>query len=294
MGKKINKDGDCESYCVCSEAVTLNFLGYELVRDVLPGEILYITKQGELISNIADITNAVSVKKPCMFEWVYFSGAESVIAKKSIYATRLNLGKVLASEIKRDHSLDVDIVVPVPDTSRTAAISLAEELDLPYREALIKNRYTQRSFILSGQENREKAVELKLSPVISEIRGKKILLVDDSVVRGTTSKKIINLLKKYGAKSVSLAITCPPLRSPCYYGIDFPSANQLVANQKTIPEIEEYLDANKVYYLSEDGLQEAIGLSSLCMACVNGKYPTSIEEGKRFALKREEQRINNE
>lgn len=122
--------------------------------------------------------------------------------------------------------------MPVPDTSRTAAISLAEDLGLPYREALIKNRYTQRSFILSGQENREKAVELKLAPVISEIRGKNILLVDDSVVRGTTSKKIISLLKKYGANSVSLAITCPPLRYPCYYGIDFPCPNQLGGQSK--------------------------------------------------------------
>lgn len=290
LGRKKLNENDQYAYCVCSETLTLNFLGYEYYRDVQPGELIYISKEGELHSKQLKKS---SKKSHCMFEWIYFSGAESTIDSKSVYGARLELGKVLARRVK-DHisknSISPDFVCPVPDTSRTAAIALAEETKLPYREGLIKNRYIQRSFILNEQEAREKAVELKLSPVRSEIEGKNILLVDDSVVRGTTSKKIISLLKRNGAKNVTLAITCPPLRYACYYGIDFPNSESLIANNKDEEQIAKYVGADSVIYLDEDDVKEAIGIPELCMACVNNKYPTNVESAKEFSKRRENNR----
>lgn len=284
LGKKeTNQSGEFE-YCLSSESVTLNFLGFEYERDIQPGEIIFISNSGEIFSHVVE-HEAKNSPSPCMFEWVYFSGAESSIHGQSVYEARLNLGKVLASKARKlleNGEISSDVVCPVPDTSRTASISLAENLGLPYREALIKNRYSQRSFILNTQEKRDKAVELKLSPVISEIKDKKILLVDDSIVRGTTSKKIIGLLKKYGAKEITLAITCPPLRYACYYGIDFPNPEELIAKDKTLDEIANWVGANKVIYLDEEDLKEAIGQEGLCMACVNNDYPTSVDDAEEF------------
>lgn len=285
LGKK-QVPGQSPSYCLVSETVSLNFLGYDFVRDLEPGECLYIDLSGNLHSKIYKTNQK---KAPCMFEWVYFSGAESSFESKSIYGVRLNLGKTLAKKVKTlisSGSLTPDIVSPVPDTARTSAISLAEDLKLPYREALIKNRYSYRSFILNDQTKRDKAVELKLSPIKSEIAGKSILLVDDSIVRGTTSKKIVQLLKKWGAKEVNLVITCPPIRYACFYGVDFPNAEALVAKDRLEEEITKWIGVNRLIYLNEEELKTSIGLPNLCMACVNNDYPTSIEEGKEFAKKR--------
>lgn len=287
LGRKERGPGEI-SYCLVSESVTLNFLGFEFVRDIEPGEFIFIDKNGVIHSEVCLEKQEVQ-KSPCMFEWIYFSGAESKFEGKNVYTTRLGLGKVLARRIQTlidAGEIDPEIVCPVPDTSRTASISLAEELGLPYREALIKNRYIQRSFILNTQEARERAVELKLSPVRSEIEGKKILLVDDSIVRGTTSKKIIDLLKRYGAKDVTLAVTCPPLRYACYYGIDFPSPRELIAGGRNEEEIARFIGANRVIFLEQSDLYEAIGLPSLCMACLSGKYPTDVSAGEEFAKHR--------
>lgn len=278
-------------YCLTSETTALNFLGYDFVKDIAPGELIHIDSEGNIQSRILNEEE----KKPshCMFEWVYFAAAESQIETQTVYQARLNLGSKLAekvSALKNEGKVNPDFVCPVPDTSRTAAIGLAESLSLPYREGLIKNRYVQRSFILNTQDKRDKAVELKLSPVISEIKGKNILLVDDSIVRGTTSKKIIDLLKRNGAAEVTLAITCPPLRYACYYGIDFPDENQLIANGKTVEQIAEYVGANSVIYLDENDLKEAIGMDTLCTSCINGKYPTSIEGAEEFSMRRQEYR----
>jgi len=289
LGKRVGVKGD--EYCVASETLALNFLGFEFVRDIEPGEVILITQKGEVFSKVV---GAAPRKANCMFEWIYFAGAESSIEKKSVYSTRLNLGRVLAKKVKKvidAGEISPDMICPVPDTSRTASIGLAETLDIPYREGLIKNRYIQRSFILNTQDKREKAVELKLSPVRSEIEGKNILLVDDSVVRGTTSQKIIELLKKYGAKEITLAITCPPLRYGCFYGIDFPKEGDLIANGKDLEEIANWVGAKKVIYLEEEDLEEAIGTKNLCMACVNNKYPTDVTEGKEFANKRIKNRL---
>ncbi len=288
LGKKERGPGNI-SYCLVSESVTLNFLGFEFVRDVEPGEFIFIDKDGVIHSELCTQKKEETQKSPCMFEWIYFSGAESKFEGKNVYTTRLGLGKVLARRIQAlidAGEIDPEIVCPVPDTSRTASISLAEDLGLPYREALIKNRYIQRSFILNTQEARERAVELKLSPVRSEIEGKKILLVDDSIVRGTTSKKIIDLLKRYGASDVTLAVTCPPLRYACYYGIDFPSPRELIAGGRNEEEIARFIGANRVIFLEQSDLYEAIGLPSLCMACLSGKYPTDVSAGEEFAKHR--------
>lgn len=289
--KEIPESPGKYSYCVSSETVAINFLGYETVRDIAPGEFVYISLNGEVHSRL--------IKKekiaPCMFEWVYFSGAESTIHEKSVYTARLNLGKQLAMKAKKlmdEGVIKPDVVMPVPDTSRTAAISVAQHLGVDYREGLIKNRYIHRSFILNTQEKREKAIELKLSPIRSEIEGKNILLVDDSVVRGTTSKKIISLLKRYGAKDIFLGVTCPPLRHGCYYGVDFPSKEELIANGKDIPEIAAHISAENIIYIDEQDLKEAIGISDMCMACVNGKYPTNALEGETFAKSRRTKGVN--
>lgn len=280
--------GEKSAYCVCSETLALNFLGYDYVRDVAPGEFVFIDSEGGLKSYLMQ-TQHKQKHASCMFEWVYFSGAESSIEGRSVYGTRLNLGRQLARKLApmiEAGDLKPDVVCPVPDTSRTASIALSEELGLPYREALIKNRYIQRSFILNTQEAREKAVELKLSPIRSEIEGKSILLVDDSVVRGTTSKKIIKLLKRFGAKDITLAVTCPPIRYACYYGIDFPSQKELMAGEKNTSEMAEWVGANRVVFLEESDIMDAVGLSELCMACLNNQYPTSLDGSESFTQRR--------
>jgi len=288
IGKKSTEDGEL-SYCLASESVTLNYLGYDFVRNLLPGELVFIDEQCNVQNWVSEKKNRCST---CMFEWVYFAAAESCIDRVAVYQARLELGRKLGVKVRsliNQGVMNPDIVVPVPDTSRTAAISLAEQLALPYREALIKNRYVQRSFIMNNQERREAAVELKLGPVESEIRDKNILLVDDSIVRGTTSKHIVLLLKKYGAKSVTLASTCPPIRFPCFYGIDFPDKQELIAGRMSVREAEEYIGVTRIIYLNIDDLQDAIG-QGLCTGCLSGAYPTEQRDGDYFSMKRDKDR----
>ena len=274
-----------KSYILASESNALNFLGYNVVRDLAPGEILFISPTGEISSS----TNYSKIKKipqkSCMFEWVYFANPESVLEKRSVYSTRLEFGVNLAKEIQAliDNGLiSPDIVVPIPETSRVAAISLSERLKIPYREVLIKNRYIQRSFILNTQESRNRAVQLKLTAIASEIKGKNVLLVDDSIVRGTTSKRIIEMVKEAGAKEVYFASTCPPIRNPCYYGIDFPDPGELVASSRTVEEVAKYLGADRLIYLSIEGMKKSIGNENLCMACIDGNYPIDVGAAKVF------------
>jgi len=284
LGKRVDASGT--SYILSSETVTMNFLGFEYLRDIAPGEFILIDNDGKIQNKI--ISNAKRVSH-CMFEWIYFSAAESVLDGQSVYAARLGLGKVLSRRIKvmiKEGQIAPDIIVAVPDTSRATAIALSEALQIPYREALIKNRYVQRSFILNSHQKREDAVFLKLSPVPSEIAGKRILLVDDSVVRGTTSKRIIALLRKYGAKEVTLVSACPPIRYPCYYGLDFPSGSELIASQYQENEIAKILDADGMVYLDISDLAEALGTNALCKACLDGSYPTDVKDGDLFSTNR--------
>jgi amidophosphoribosyltransferase len=285
-GALVKKD----AYCVTSESILLSFLGYEIVGDLKAGELVFVDNDGNMQRKLLPLAK---VPTPCMFEWVYFAGAESVLEDRPVYNARLALGKGLGKKIR--HLLDSgemkpDIVVPVPETSRIAAIAMAEELGLPYREVLIKNRYIQRSFILNTPEKRAKAVDLKLNPVKSEIEGKNVLLVDDSIVRGTTSKRLVDLVRRAGAKEVYFVSTCSPIRHPCYYGVDFPSPEELIATGRDEDQIAQALNADKVIYLDQEAIREAIGLPSMCMACLDGKYPTDISAGLAFREKRKGQR----
>lgn len=280
---------DQGAHCVASESSALQFLGFRVVRDIEPGELIFISKDGAIHSQVVQRN---SEKASCMFEWVYFAGADSTLDRVSVYRSRLRLGEVLAQRVQQaieDKKIEVDIVAPIPDTSRPATIALAESLSLPYREVFIKNRYVQRSFILNTQEQRERAVQLKLSPILSEIQGKNILLVDDSIVRGTTSKTIVRLLRACGAKRISIAVTCPPIRHPCYYGIDFPDPSVLVATDKDNAEISDWIGVDEVLYIDTDDLQEALSTTKLCMGCVQGIYPTPMLGHQEFTQKRSPQ-----
>jgi amidophosphoribosyltransferase len=296
-GKKLLESGK-EAHMVASESVALAFLGYEVIRDIQPGEVLFIDSEGKVWNRLLHEGRSA---KHCMFEWVYFASPESVIDGKPVYGARIQLGKQLARGIQKQmlaKNLQADLIVPIPETSRIAAIALAEELNIPYREVLIKNRYIKRTFILDSQEKRQKAVNLKLSPVRSEIKGKRVLLVDDSIVRGTTSRKIIELVRSAGASKVYLVSTCPPIRRPCYYGIDFPEASELIASDRDLSTIEKELGADAVIYQEIEGLKQSIGFSetqssnlgvlesSLCMACLNGQYPTDVSAGVQLATAR--------
>ncbi|MCO5141798.1 MAG: amidophosphoribosyltransferase [Oligoflexia bacterium] len=281
-GSLVKKD----AYCLSSETSLLSFLGYEVIGDLEAGELVFINLEGKLERKVLLQEGKA---KHCMFEWVYFAGAESTLEKQPVYTARLNLGKGLAAKIKdliKAGEMNPEIVVPVPETSRIAAISLSEDLGIPYREVLIKNRYIQRSFILNTPEKRAKAVDLKLNPVRSEIAGKNVLLVDDSIVRGTTSKRLVDLVRRAGAKEVYFVSTCSPIRYPCYYGIDFPNPEELIATGRDEQQIAQALNADKVVYLDQESLQDAIGVKDMCMACLDSRYPTDISAGEVFRQKR--------
>ncbi len=207
----------------------------------------------------------------CMFEFVYFANPASTIDSKNIYRVRLRLGKELAKQLK---DIKADYIVPVPDTSRSAAQAISEELGLPVREAIIKNRYMHRTFIMSGEGKRKKTAKQKYHFLRQLIRGKRLIVVDDSIVRGLTSQHIISQLREAGASEIHLAITCPPLRHPCFYGIDFPSVNELIAAKRRVKEVSEFLQVDSLTYLSNHGLRTAIGIDDLCDACISGHYPT--------------------
>ena len=265
-------------YMFASETVALTTVGFEPIRDVQPGEIVFIDMQGKVSSEII----ASKGYHPCIFEYIYFARPDSVIDKISVYKSRLRMGEKLAAQVL-ERNLDVDVVMPVPDSARTAAITAAANLGLKYREGLVKNRYIGRTFIMPGQEIRKRSVRQKLSPVSIEIKGKKVLLVDDSIVRGTTSKKIIQMVRDTGAKKVYFASCAPPLRYPCPYGIDLPTKKEYVANNFNEEEVCQVIGADELIYQKLDDLIDACGqklekwnpeIETFCTACFNGKYPT--------------------
>lgn len=228
-------------------------------------------------------------RKFCMFEMIYFSSPQSEYRSESVYRLRFRLGEVLAQEISNEIAnpkVCFDYVVPVPETSRTAALAVAEKLGVPYREFLVKNPYVPRTFIMNEQRQRLKALSTKLSLIGPEVKAKRILLVDDSVVRGNTSRVMADQLRNAGVESVSLASTCPPIRYGCFYGIDFPDQKELVANERDIPQIAEEIGIQKLFYISQKGMQEALGGSDLCMACLDGNYPTKSDSFENFLEQR--------
>jgi len=270
------EEGGKTSYCLTSETCALNFLGFTLERDVLPGELIWVDHDGKLQTEQLVKKTAL----PCMFEWIYFSSADSTLENKNVYEVRLKLGHLLGERLNATITEKFDVVAPVPDTSRPSAIALAEKIGVPFRELLIKNRYVQRSFIMSGQNKRQLAVNMKFSVVDSLVKDKTVLLVDDSIVRGTTSKKLIDLLKHHGAKKVYLASTCPPIMSPCYYGIDFPSRQELIAYQRNNDEVARELGADGVFYSTLQDLSSALDGTSFCKACLNGEYAYPVREAR--------------
>ncbi len=212
----------------------------------------------------------------CMFEYVYFSRPDSTIDGSDVYSVRVRLGRNLA----RTYKTHADVIVPVPDTARPAAEGISRETGIPVFEGLIKNRYVGRTFIMPHQEGRDNAVRLKLNAVRGVVQGKNVLLVDDSIVRGTTMKKIVNLLKEAGAGRVEVWVTCPPIKSACFYGIDMATHSELIASTKSVEEIRRIVGADELCYQTIDGLVDAIGLpkKETCLACLTGVYPTPLAQ----------------
>lgn len=233
-------------YMIASESVALSALGFELVRDIAPGEAVYIENSGQL--HTAQCAENPSLN-PCIFEYVYFARPDSIMDKISVYKARLRMGETLAQKVKRlrpDH--DIDVVMPIPDTSRTSAMQMAYELGVKFREGFIKNRYIGRTFIMPGQQQRKKSVRQKLNPIELEFKGKNVLLVDDSIVRGTTCSEIVQMARDAGANKVYFASAAPEVRYPNVYGIDMPAASELIAYNRSVEEIREVIGADWLIY----------------------------------------------
>ena len=263
----IGKLGD--SYIVASETCAFDTLGAAYIRDVAPGELIIIDDDG-LHSEYYAASSNLAV---CSMEFVYFARPDSNIDGVNVHASRKNVGRILAAE----SPTAADVVVPVPDSGISAAIGYAEASGIPYEIGLIKNRYAVRTFITPSQELREQGVKMKLSAVRAIVKGKSVVLVDDSIVRGTTSKRIVTLLKDAGAKEVHMKVASPLLTHSCCYGVDLHTTEELIAYKHSAEEIRRIIGADSLSYISEEGLDRAIGLScksgGLCMACFNGKYP---------------------
>lgn len=276
FGKRETERGD--EYMVASESVTLHSLGFALVRDIAPGEAVYIDLEGKLHTRQCAEQPMLS---PCIFEFVYMARPDSIIDDVSIYKARLRMGKKLAQKILRERpNHDIDVVIPIPDTSRPSAMELAYNLGVKFREGFIKNRYIGRTFIMPGQKQRKKSVRQKLNAIDLEFEGKNVLLVDDSIVRGTTSTQIIEMAREAGAKKVYMASAAPPVRFPNVYGIDMPAAHELVAYGRTEEEIENLIGADWLVYQDLGDLIDAVrkgnpGLTHFDTSCFSGEYVTN-------------------
>jgi amidophosphoribosyltransferase len=252
-GRRETDDGP--GHMVASESVALDMLGYALVRDIAPGEALFIDMNGEVHTHRCA---KKALHTPCLFEYVYLARPDSMLDGIAVHKTRLRMGERLASKIVREWSeVDIDVVIPIPDTSRQAALQVAHKLNLKYREGFIKNRYIPRTFIMPGQAERKRSVRQKLNAIDLEFRGKNVLLVDDSIVRGTTSQQIVQMAREAGARKVYFASAAPPVRYPNVYGIDMPSATELVANGREVDEIAAITGADRLIYQDLQDLIEA-------------------------------------
>jgi amidophosphoribosyltransferase len=257
--------------------VALDILQFRRLRDVRPGEAIFIENNGAFHSR----EHAGPVRHaPCIFEFVYFARPDSIMDNLSVYKARLRMGEQLAGQIVRewpDH--DIDVVIPIPDTSRTSAVQVAYHLGVKYREGFIKNRYIGRTFIMPGQAERSQSVRRKLNAIDLEFRGKNVLLVDDSIVRGTTSRQIIRMARDAGARKVYFASAAPPVRYPNVYGIDMPAASELIANGRSVEEIQELIGADRLIYLDLHGLVRSVrhdnsDITEFDTSCFSGEYVT--------------------
>jgi amidophosphoribosyltransferase len=256
-----------------SESVALDINGVHNCSSVKPGELVIIREDGPPVRRQLLDQEDYS---HCMFEYVYFSRPDSTIDDKDVYSVRIKLGKNLA----RTYKTHADLIVSVPDTARPAAEGISRETGISVLEGLIKNRYVGRTFIMPHQQGRDNAVRLKLNAVRAVVQGKTVLLVDDSIVRGTTMRKIVNMLKESGANRVEVWVTCPPIKSPCFYGIDMPTHAELIASSRSVEEIRQTVAADELCYQTIEGLLDAIGFSKqeTCLACLTGEYPTPLAQ----------------
>ena len=275
LGERI--DGSSRSVMAASESVALDVLGYQSIGDVAPGEAVFIRTDGAIERQVCATDAKLA---PCLFEYVYLARPDSIMDDVAVYKSRLRMGEKLAGHLLNvwpDH--DIDVVIPIPDTSRTSALQLANVSGLKYREGFIKNRYIGRTFIMPGQAERQKSVRQKLNAIDLEFRGKNVLLVDDSIVRGTTSKQIIQMAREAGAKKVYFASAAPPVRYANVYGIDMPSRSELVANGRSEDEIGQFIGADRLLYQRLDDLVDAVregnpAISQVDASCFDGNYIT--------------------
>lgn len=272
-------------YVLASETCALDAIKAEFIRDIEAGEMVIIDDSGVRSRMYAPV-DAID-KKVCVFEYIYFARSDSNIDGQSVYESRLAMGRELA----RETQYDADLVMAIPDSGTTAALGYARESGIPFVEGLIKNRYSGRTFIKPNQEERELAVRMKLNPVEEVVKGKRIVLIDDSIVRGTTSGLIVKMLKEAGAKEVYMCISSPAILYPCHYGIDTSVRKELIAATKSIEEIRAYIKADKLHYLTQEGLDRAIANidgKHMCVACFDGAYAVAVppeeEEGVKYVL----------
>lgn len=270
LGKKMSEKG-CISYVVASETCAFDLLGAEYIREVEPGETLVFSKN-EMNSFLMD---SKKTRKACIFEHVYFARPDSRVFGSSVYMSRKNMGKTLALQ----KPVQADLVIPVPDSGVPAALGYAEEIGIPFEMGIIRNHYIGRTFIHPNPNIRNFRVRIKLNPQRSLIDGKSVVVVDDSLVRGTTSQAIVKILRSAGAKEIHFRIASPPVTDPCYYGVDTPEKEQLIASKKSVNEIKEFLKVDSLEFLSVDNLLKAVDPENkgYCRACFTGKYPTGIE-----------------
>jgi amidophosphoribosyltransferase len=282
-------------YMLASESVALDAQGYRLVRDIEPGEAIFITHDGKVFTRQCSDNPQYNT---CIFEYVYFARPDSIIDNVFVHKTRMRMGHKLAEQIKRvwpDH--DIDVVMPIPDTSRTSALEMAYTLGVPYREGFMKNRYIGRTFIMPGQKQRKKSVRQKLNPLHVEFKDKNVLLVDDSIVRGTTSEEIVQMARDSGAKKVYFASASPPIRYPNIYGIDMPAAKELIAHERTEEEVAKAIGVDRLFYLSLEDLVASIQkgnprLRNFDCSVFTGEYVTG--EAADYFVELEAQRNDQE
>jgi len=265
-------------YMVASESAAIDILNGVFIRDIAPGEMLIFKDGGMESKQLVRSKNYAH----CVFEYIYFARPDSVIDGKLVYSVRMRIGETLFSE----HPVKADIVSPVPDSGITAAIGFSKRSGIDYMEGLMKNRYIGRTFIMPGQDMRETAVRLKLNTIKPNIEGKNVVLVDDSIVRGTTSRRIIDLMRKSGARELHMRVASPPIISPCYLGIDMATREELVAAHKAVKGVEAVINADSLGFISIDGLVSSIGIprDDLCLGCLTGAYPVEIP-GEQCARK---------
>ena len=293
FGKRETEQG--VEYMVASESVALDACSFEFVRDVAPGEAIFFSENGQIHSQQCSENPVYS---PCIFEFVYFARPDSTMDKMSVYASRVEMGTKLGEKIAKEwEDVDIDVVIPIPETSCDIALQIANQLDLPYRQGFVKNRYIGRTFIMPGQEQRKKSVRQKLNAIGTEFKGKNVLLVDDSVVRGTTSEQIIEMARASGAKKVYFASAAPEVRFPNVYGIDMPSANELIAHGRDVDDICDLIGADKLIFQSIEDLVSAVKLGnpeikSFDTSVFDGVYVTN-DIDNHYLEKLDAQRNNN-